>query len=900
MAENGKEPRTQLPSGHLGAEENLIPGITCRSVAASIFSMLVMGMYIQFAEVILSDGSALAEKALPIPAIAVFLGLVLVCGGLYALGKWTLLSRQELLCVLFTMLLSAPMMTQGMWHRFVGLIAAPSHNSRFAYIDAYSDKLWPHGKNLVKDGLRKKVEKSKDEKVDKQDSLTLVAQGNPPSWEEIEYEKGLIAKLPVLSNEKPEDISSLTLKIPLKRDGKSWLEAGQPYLVSFLVKPEKLAPESFYFARIYQDDESKYNEIINGKELAKKTFLHREGFIRIGSYNTIFSAQTKEYARVEIGLKGIGRMAVYDPKVFNVAALEGVYQGRLIVRESTYKDLAAEERGNLIVKPDNMWSWSGLKFLISGYIPVGDWLQTAVTWTIPIALLLLGTLAVNVIMRKQWAENERYPFPLFQIPNALLGAPEEGTQPAFARVFRNRYLWAGFALALFVALMRGWNLYNPKVPNLNLTVNCSDAFVSPVWRSVFSARFTISIILVSLAMFFELNVLFSLVVGFFLYRALFGIGEAFELKIYKDYPFRYQQAIGGFIGYALVVLFFTRKYLWNIVKAVAKNDRDAWKGEAFSYRTALILLVVVFTGLALWAAWLGVSVLGILIFFSFLLLIGFVSTKFRAECGIPSAYFSPYNAMLFILLLGGMHVFGAKGTLVCLVASGFLTVSCFFFIPGAQMELLEYGRRHRVIPRHLIYTVILGIAGGLFIGGWVFLANSYAIGGQNIKYQWAYEQDWFFGSYRTELATATTEMLKSEKDEPKDEPSPDAAAGSSKEGETVSGWRPEPSTWAYLYAGGVTIILTVLRQLFAGFWFHPIGFILGSSHMAENVWGSVLIALLIRFIVLKLGGAATVKNKLMPFCIGMFVGGMCGMMLFTGYAIYLRQLGVEKIHGLMP
>ena len=67
MAENGKEPRTQLPSGHLGAEENLIPGITCRSVAASIFSMLVMGMYIQFAEVILSDGSALAEKALPIP-----------------------------------------------------------------------------------------------------------------------------------------------------------------------------------------------------------------------------------------------------------------------------------------------------------------------------------------------------------------------------------------------------------------------------------------------------------------------------------------------------------------------------------------------------------------------------------------------------------------------------------------------------------------------------------------------------------------------------------------------------------------------------------------------------------------------------------------------------------------
>ena len=376
-------------------------------------------------------------------------------------------------------------------------------------------------------------------------------------------------------------------------------------------------------------------------------------------------------------------------------------------------------------------------------------------------------------------------------------------------------------------------------------------------------------------MFFELDVLISVVIGFFGFRALYWLGESSGWKVYTSYPFKYEQGVGAYLGYALVVVFLARKYLKSVVVSAFRDNRRASQGEAISYRTALLLLAAVFVAFSIWAAWLGVSIVAILIFFAFLLTIGLVASKFRAECGLPTGYFAPYNGMLFIALIGGIHLFGASGMLFCLAASGFLTVSVFFFIPGAQLELLEFGRRYHVVPRHLFYTAIIGVLGGLFIGGWVFLSNAYSIGGENIRFQWAFNQAWFFGAYKMELARANSELIH---------------------GEVVVGGIT-PSTYAYLYGGVIAVVLAVLRQAFSSFWFHPIGFVLGSAHMLEWAWGSVLVACVVRFVVLKMGGAATVRNKLMPFCVGMFLGGLLVMFVFNIIAVYLRAHGVEKIFG---
>jgi hypothetical protein len=844
------------------------PGITWRSLCATLFCLLVMGMGIQYAEVIQAYGGAPAEQAVSIPAVVVLVLLLALLGAGTLVARRQLMTRQELLCVLYAMIIETPMMTQGMWHRFLGLIAATPREGNFQYIDAFNDKLWPHGPNLLEGALSH----GRDGLAGVQGTVT---------WSKMEYETGKSATLPVLSNARAGDVSSVSFLIPVSGKGRSCLKPGESYLVSFLTRPANLSPDSYYFARLYEDENQTFSEVISERQPSEVTYLHQKGFLRVGKYGVEVPALVQRQVRLEVGLSGPGELAVFDPKFLSVAALDGAYRGRRIISEGDYGALPVAERAGLIVKPDHLFSLAGLKFLVSGYIPLADWGQTALAWSTPVFLLLLGLFAVGVVMRKQWAESERYSFPLARIPCALVGEPDEAGTSVWSAIWRNRLMWTGLIVGLAWGLLRMWAFYNPKFPNTAIEIPLSQYLDDPGWNGMWNVKLSVSAVVVSVCMFFELNVLLSFVVGFFAYRSLLWLGGVSGLTVYTGYPFRYDQAVGAYLGYAAVVLFLCRKYLRRVVTAALLRNREASGDEAVTYRTALLIIVGVHVGIAGWAYWLGVPMGSLLAFFFFLMLVGFVAIKARCECGLPSGYFTPYNGMIFVALLGGLRVFGAEGVLIALIASGFLTVSVFFLIPGAQFELLEYGRRHSVHPRHTLYAVVLGILGGLFVGGWVFLSNAYALGGESIRFQWAFNQEWFFGSYKALLAQATSEFVR-------------AQGGAA----PASGL--QPATWGLIFGAVVTMALTILRQLFAGFWFHPIGFILGSSHMMEGVWGSVLAAWVIRATVLKFAGAATVKTKLFPFFVGVFLGSVIFLAISTAIAAHLQANGVERIFNVVP
>lgn len=842
-----------------------VPGITLKSFAVSIFSMLTAGMIVQYLEVILCSGDAPAEQVLPVPAMIVLFVLILFGGAFYSLTKIRLLTKQELLCITFTMLLSIPMMTQGTWHRFVGLISVPLRKSQFQYMDAYSDKFYPRGKNLLKNAFDK-------------DKLQIKGCVN---WRDVEYEEGKVKEIPQLINTKAKDFSSVTLTVDVNDPNRgAAFYPTEPHLLSFLVNLKNPYPESRFVCRVYEDDSERYQEIISRTKADEVTFLHRKGFVRTGVYDISFSENVKHKIRIEVGLIGRGTLSLVDPQFYSVAALQQVFTGRKIVSEDEYYALTENQRHNLIMKPNNMWSLAGAAYLLKGYIPYKQWIRPILTWSSLLFFIVGSFFAVNIIMRKQWAESERYPFPNAKIPLALIGGDDE-EHGAFPAVWTNKYMWIGFAVALFWGLMKGWNFYNPKVPDMNIDIALGPYFSDPSWNGMWNVSFMVSAFLVSISIFFELNVLISLVIGYFIYRACFWAGGITGVEVYSGFPWRYHQAMGAYLGYFFVVLFFTRKYLCNVFKrAVRDNTKEP--EDIMSNRSALILLALCFIGAAGWAKYIDASVLGIFIYFTFLVILGFVSSKFRAECGLVAGYFTPYNAMILLTAMGGILTFGSSGILTALLCSGFLTVTVFFFIPGAQFELIQLGRNMNIHPRHIIYTCLLGIFGGIFIGGWVFLSNAYALGGDNIRYQWAFNKlSWFFNSFNTDLAKATTELLKS--------------AHTDAEVSSV-----DYGTKVIFASGGIAVILTVLRQFFSGFWFHPIGFILGSSHMMDNVWGSVLTAWIIRRMVLAFGGATCVKNKLQPFFVGMFIASVVVLSFFYVVGSYMRSLGIENIYGVLP
>jgi len=822
-----------------GDRARWVPALTPRSVIASLLALLCLSLSIQYSTVMINMISAGSEFALPLPGVAIFLLLLALVFSVLTRLRWQLLSRAELLCVFYTMVIAAPLMTQGFWHRVIGITSTIPRSGDFKKMDFFSDRLWPHGPNLLKGAFPGEIK---------------------------------------LEGVTPGEIVHQTVLLKLGDRSSGGVVPGEPYLISFQSKAGKLGGDAFYFVRARVPGSQIYQQPIQSRDAASPSKIQPDGFVRVGNYGFVFSdlGDAKE-VELEFGLSGQGLVVIRDPKLMNVSAMELTYSGIVTMPASVYATIPPENRVGIVPRPANLISADGVTFLFNAYCPPREWLVPAVTWGSLLILLLSGFLAINAIMRRQWMEGERYSLPLARIPSMMLGEPGEGQ--GLPRLWTMRVMWVGVALGLGWGLLRGFHFYNPAVPDTAILVDLKPYFNEASWGHFWDhVTFQVTALFVAVAVFVELNVLMSLVVGFFAFRALYLIGFWTGWEGQQGYPFAQQQQTAGFLCYGIIVLILSYKYLWNtICKAVKPPAPDpAHPGEAVSYRAAYILLAAVLGGSLVWGTWVGVSPWGMALYITYMLLIGMVSSKFRAEAGVPNGYFTPNNAGLLLLLVGGIPLLGPNMILLSFITSFIFSVAVFFLIPGAQLEIMELGRRYRINPRHVLGIIILGVAGGLILGGWVFLQGAFSFGGGSMRYAWAFEaKPWYFGDFTSKLSVA--------------------ASGANAGGQALS-----PENLGYIYGGAGAVILTLLRQLFAGFWLHPIGFILGPSHMCLGIWGSLLVAWVLRLLFVRFGGAKAVRTLLQPFFVGVFTGSVASWVFWFVCAAILRSRGVEQVYGALP
>ncbi len=855
-----------------------LPGVTLRFLASAFFCLIALSATVHFTEVVEASNPESGSQALAAPALYIFLPLLLVSGGVFAATRFHFLSRAEGLCLLYMLLIAAPLMSRGFWERFPGAIATIPRTADLERYDAYPELFWPHGPNLMRGAFGE--EKAAD-----------LAREGDVEWNELEYNEGKKEVIPEIFNEEPGQESWFRVSLPVENaEGGLALPLGEPLMFTVGVLVEKLGSDARYYCRVYYDEEAEFaEEAFNSTAKGKKTFVQRRGALRQGIYGLRFAPKAQHTVHLQFGLVGEGAVAFFDPRLLDVSALEYAYEGKTAIAQSEYDKLDERERTGLIPVPDNMWSWAGIKHLVAGRVPWREWMAPLAAWGGYAVLLLTACLALGVLMRKQWIDSERYPLPLARIPLALLGETERAEHHALAPIWMNRIMWFGFAASFFWCVMKGWAALNPNVPNMQVNVLLKPYFNDPGWGKTFDGvAFSISATFLGLAIFMELNVMASLLIGYWLFRAQHWIGTSNGWAIDTFYPYATTQEVSSFAVYGLLILFFARKYLWRTFLSAVKGDHEACRDELFSYRTAFALLLLCFAGVWGWALWLKIPPASMLIFFGFLTLTGLVATKIRAECGAPFGMYYPWQAMVFAELAGGMFFFGAEGLIFATLASLFLLPFALFLIPGAQFELLELGRRFRVRPSHLLVVFFLATFGGLFIGGWAYLSTAYGIGGQNYGNQDALmERRDYFRFYSTEESKAN-----------------EALFATAEEKAAAQHHGLNPTVWAAIFSASVAAILAVLRQLFAGFWFHPVGFILGPSQMMGRVWGSVLAAWAIRSIVLRLGGAATVREKLMPFFIGVFLAAISAQLLFALINMYYYfflpgELRVGGLGGLL-
>ena len=839
-----------------------------------------MGIWNEYVEKYNTYGGPLLENSPPNGAV----GTILIVMGLgvllYRFRRGLRLSPPELVVIYSALLIAAPLMTQGLWGRMFGLLAAIPNNEDFKSYESLPPMLWPHGRNLVGNGRFE------------QDLRGFRNEGDASlTWVEMDRGRKGKWRSPKLSHgDRPGTRSWLSLELPrTDAQGRPLLVPGERFLFSMLVKAEKLQKNSFYFMEV-RADSGIARTLLLGTGETKPSLANPGGFERVGVGRVSIPDDMKQRLELRIGLAGPGEVTFQDVQFLNVEATEGLYSGRKVVHASQVGQLGPHERDFTLVRPDNLWSVAGLKYLLRGYIPLRQWLLPAAAWTALIGGIFIGLMGLNLLMRKQWAENERFSFPLTILPKNLFFEEDSGTGQLRYPIFHNRAMWIGFACTLPLVALKGLHFYNPSVPALIMdTTNWSLYVTSPLAKAFLydmnPGAFWFSI--VAIALLIETNVLFSLWSFFVIFQLWNLFGPMFNFNRFPGYPWRHQQNMGAFIAYAAIAIVVGRRHLKGVFRKILglKAEDDA-SGDGAVYRTGAIMVLGSLVMLGAWGIWTQMGLLASLLFFGYMLVLGFAASKIRAETGAPFAYMTPYFGMQFVAAVGGFAVFKSTGMLVATIAAGFMCTSCFLLMAPAQVEMMELGRHFNVRRRDIGSGLTIGLLGGLFIGGFVVLCWAYGLGGNNLQTSWPYEQNWYFSQFRTGEASADRAL---------------------EAGTLLTAPETAPLNLASnLDAKGmglgvlITVILATLRSLFMWFPLHPLGYVLASTHFMQGFWLTAFGAWLVRMVVFRIGGAQTIRRGLVPFSVGMFLACITSIMVFDLLGLYLKTRGVVDVYTAMP
>ncbi|MGC4090043.1 MAG: hypothetical protein QM756_19615 [Polyangiaceae bacterium] len=845
-----------------------LPGLSVRSLSAMALGLLLSAMVVAISGVFDSANNLIGNEALPVPALLVAIPLLFVCSWVGVLARLRLLTRAELLCVSFALLIGTPLMSMGFWRYQLAGTSTIVRGGDWLKFEALPDKLWPHGDNLLAGALSRADACTLRTEAGGNAQLRAghAAFGNPA----LNATAALRCQL--LLGERPRAFGDA---------GRAVAVPGRPYLLTALVKAEALAADSTYFVRLYADDEPAFAaEPISGRQEAKATPLLPDGFVRVGFYPLTLPAKAKHHVALEVGLRGSGKASFRDLRLYDVRAIESAYKGFSRVTRDEFAALSLSERQDTLLVPDAWFSGAGLRYLLGLSYPIADWLTPVFAYATFALLVFSATMGLGLLYRRQWLENERFPLPMARFMLVLLGA-DEADGGLGARFWRSSWLWIGFGLSFLWCALKVLYGYFPSLPDVRINVAVKSYLADASWGHTWDGTdFSVMALFLGLGLFMELNVLLSLVLGFIGFRMQYWLGQAQGLNADQDFPYFDMQMSGAYLVYAALLVFATRRHLVESVRSALQ--RGPASREVWGQRAGIALFVFALLGFACWGLWLGLPLHSVALLSGHVVLVAFITQKFRAECGLPFAGFThplgsngSYNAtleaMLLVPLLGGMAVFGGASLITMSLVCAIVLPFGFFVVPGLQVELLELGRRFQVRTSHLVATVFIGVIGAIVIGGWVYLTSLYGFGATRFAGVSDFgDRMGAFRVFNAEYASAQSAIAAAASGAP----APNSGLGLGK-------------LLALGFGAFGAGLVTVLRQLFPGFWFHPVGFLLGPSHMMQNLWGSLLVAYLIRLAVLRLGGAATVREKLMPAAAGIVLGALAAHALYiVGNAYY--------------
>lgn len=472
-----------------------------------------------------------------------------------------------------------------------------------------------------------------------------------------------------------------------------------------------------------------------------------------------------------------------------------------------------------------------------GSVPWGAWVRPLLMWSPFLAALYVLSVALMVLLRRQWMERERLVYPLAQLPIEMAEVPEKGGWNPF---YREPRMWLGFGFAFGVASLTGLNHYFPSVPSLK------PAIYLPIFRSAQTLILRISMPMLGFFYLVHLDVGFSLWFFNLLSLAVRGLMKVYNIRVTENLgiygspsPVFAHQGMGAMFVLVSAGLWSARRHLAEVFRKALRNDphiRD--EDEILSYRATILSLIGGFGFMILWLRATGMPFWVTLVFLTaaFVLFIGL--TRIVAESGMAEAVASTIGSS-FVVSGFGTRAVGSSG-LVALGMTYVWAADIRTFVMASTANGLKVADDVSG-NRRAWFWAILGSVGVTFGAAVLtYLPLAYRHGG-------IHGNEWFFGGG----AVAPWEYVASKLTNP--EP-------------------PNKTGWALkgIGAGGMALLMT-LRTRFLWFPFHPIGFAVGPIWIMDHLWLTVFLAWATKWTLLRIGGVGLYRRG-RPFFLGLILG----------------------------
>lgn len=470
------------------------------------------------------------------------------------------------------------------------------------------------------------------------------------------------------------------------------------------------------------------------------------------------------------------------------------------------------------------------------------WLQPTLVWTGFITVLLFTMQCINVLIRKQWTDNEKLTYPIAKIPIEITESLS-GTSTN-KPIHKSVLFWLGFVLAGGIDILNSINYYMPSVPAIGPGNGASywdlgPMFTTKPWNAIGWTPLSFYPFVIGLGMLMPMDFLFSSWFFYIFWKLQVVLSTAYAFDSDNRMPYSNYQAFGAYIMFFASTLWISRHYFAKVVRCALGMQTDITdKDEPLSYRGAFLGLAI---GLAIL---IGISMaMGLdwwvaILFFLIYLALALAITRMRAELGTP---------------VHDLHFTGPDWVLADLVGSRSLgpqnlgVFSMFFWFNRAyrahpmptQLEsfkLAEHAGAKKEMSKWF-WVLLLAGAVGMICAFWAMLVCYYHYGGNvKITYSFGGESWWRYKDWIQH---------------PKAENSRCGIA-------IIVG---------FLFAA----FLQMMRVRYAWWPFHPLAYAVSGSWEMNLLWFPLFCAWVFKSLLLRYGGVNTYR-KALPFFYGLILG----------------------------